>query len=415
MNCSSRTAHGPKHLPQTTQAFSATQAAWRFFSNESVTLNKLIAPLRQLGCDGCDKSESKFVLLAHDFCKLKYGNQTRRKLDLVQLTHEHDIGYELTTSLLIEANTGIELAPMQIQLKTASKVHSASAGELEVNAHRLDRLEPILDEASDWGLERRIVHVIDREADCLGRFRSWHAKGHLFLVRCDDRRVLHQGKPVLLSELNEQFDQDFKFQASGKAKYHGRTVNREVAEAEIILHRPHREVIDGESKTIQGEPIAVRAVFVRLVDSKDYILAEWMLLTNVPADEAEAAEIGTWYYFRWRIETFFKLLKSHGHELEYWQQKTGLGIAKRLLVAAMACVVVKQLEAAKTEAAMKFRNYLIRLSGRQMKYGVEHTSPALLAGYYVHLTMTHFLEENDITIDELKSLEKHSLKELQLV
>ena len=81
----------------------------------------------------------------------------------------------------------------------------------------------------------------------------------------------------------------------------------------------------------------------------------------------------------------------------------------------MACVVVKQLEAAKTEAAMKFRNYLIRLSGRQMKYGVEHTSPALLAGYYVHLTMTHFLEENDITIDELKSLEKHSLKELQLV
>lgn len=394
---------------------SASQAAWRFFANERVTLGKLMEPLRQLGREGCRDSKSSFVLLAHDWCKLGYGNQTGRKRDLAQLTHEHDIGYDLTTALLVEADAGIMLAPMQIHLKTADAVHSTGTQSPQLDDHHLDQIEPTMDEVADWGLERKVVHVIDREADSLGRLRSWHAKGHLFLIRCDDRRVQCNGESVLLSELNERFDRDCQFQDAGKARYHGKKVRREVAEAQVILDRPHSAVVDGKKKTVLGKPIAVRAVFVRLVDAKGWILAEWMLLTNVPAEEADAAEVGKWYYFRWRIESFFKLLKSHGHELEYWQQESGLAIAKRLLVAAMACMVVKQLEASKSEAAAKFRRYLIRLSGRRMKHQVEYTAPALLAGYYVHLTMTDYLEQSELTINELKSLEKIALKELQLV
>lgn len=415
MNSSSRTAHGPRSLPEIGKATTASQATWRFFANESVTLEKLVEPLRQLGHEGCRNSASAFVLLAHDWCKLGFGNQTRQKRDLVQLTHEHDIGYDLTTSLLIEAETGITLAPMQIHLKTADAVHSTGIHKPQCKDHHLDQLEPTMDEAAVWGLERKVVHVIDREADSLGRLRSWHAKGHLFLVRCDDRRVRCNSESVLLSELNDRFDREYRFEDAGKARFQGKKVRREVAETNVILHRPHSEVVNGVKKQVVGEPIEVRAVFVRLVDADGYIVAEWTLLTNVPLNEADASEIGKWYYFRWRIESFFKLLKSHGHELEYWQQKTGHAIAKRLLVSAMACVVVKQLEAAESEAAAEFRKYLIRLSGRRMKHGVEFTAPALLAGYYVHLTMTQYLTENEITIDELKALEKNVLEDLQLV
>lgn len=415
MNSSTRAAHGPRSLPEIGKATTASQAAWRFFANERVTLDKLIEPLRQVGREGCSNSASPFVLLAHDWCKLGYGNQTRQKRDLVQLTHEHDIGYDLTTSLLVEADMGITLAPMQIHLKTAEAVHCTGTHEPQCEDHHLDQLEPIMDQVDDWGLERKVVHVIDREADSLGRLRSWNAKGHLFLVRCDDRRVMCEGESVLLSDLNDCFDREYRFEDAGKARFHGKKVRREVAETSVILHRPHSEVVNGKKKQVVGEPIKVRAVFVRLVDAEGYIVAEWTLLTNVPADEADAAEIGKWYYFRWRIESFFKLLKSHGHELEYWQQETGLAIAKRLLVAAMACVVVKQLEASESEAASEFRKYLIRLSGRRMKHGVEFTAPALLAGYYVHLAMTQYLDENKITIDELKTLEKTAMKDLQLV
>ncbi|MCX7066381.1 MAG: transposase [Methylococcales bacterium] len=61
------------------------------------------------------------------------------------------------------------------------------------------------------------------------------------------------------------------------------------------------------------------------------------MITNVPA--VEASEIALWYYWRWKIERFFKRLKSAGQNLESWQQETGLAIAKRLLVVSMACVL----------------------------------------------------------------------------
>jgi hypothetical protein len=54
-----------------------------------------------------------------------------------------------------------------------------------------------------------------------------------------------------------------------------------------------------------------------------------------------AAKIGDpYYYWRWRIESDVTLLKSHGQQLEHWQQETGDAIFRRLLVATMACVTV---------------------------------------------------------------------------
>lgn len=409
MNGSTRAAHGPRALPELTQAATACQAAWRFLNNERVTLQALVEPLRKVGRDGCRESESPFVLLAHDWCKVNYASHASKK-DLLQLTHETDVGYDLTSALLIEAHTGVSLAPMQIHLKTGKGIHSTAKRPPKRSDHHLDQLLPTMEEAEGWGLERRVVHVIDREANSLGRLRAWHDRGHLFLVRCDDRRVRCNGKSVLLSELNEQFDRECEFKDVGKAFHQGKAVRREVAEAKVVLHRQHSETRNGKKVRVSGKAIEVRAVFVRLIDKKGYIVAEWTLLTNVPAGEADAVEIGKWYYWRWRIESFFKLLKSAGHEMEYWQQTTGKAIARRLLIAAMACVIVNRLEASDSPAAEKLRKYLIQLSGRQMKYGRESTSPALLAGYFVLLAMTEFLEQNDVSLDELKTLANKSFE-----
>lgn len=393
------------------EAATASQAVWRFLNNDRVTLQTLVEPLRKVGRDGCRQSESPFVLLAHDWCKLNYASHASKK-DLLQLTHETDVGYDLSTALLIEAHTGVTLAPVQVHLKTGKKVHSTAKRPPKLSDHHLDQLEPTMDEADKWDLQRRVVHIIDREADSLGRFRSWDAKGHLFLVRCDDRRVRWNGRSILLSEINERFHEECEFKDVGKARFHGKSVRREVAEAKVVLHRQHKETRNGEQVFVSGKAIQVRAVFVRLVDNKGYIVAEWMLLTNVSAEEADAAEIGKWYYWRWRIESFFKLLKSAGHEIEYWQQTRGKAIARRLLIAAMACIVVARLQASESSAAARFRRYLVKLSGRQMKYGQESTGPALLAGYFVLLSMTQFLAENDVSLEELEDLADQSFQDV---
>ena len=47
------------------------------------------------------------------------------------------------------------------------------------------------------------------------------------------------------------------------------------------------------------------------------LLSTWYLLTNVDAASAEL--VALWYYWRWNIESYFKLMKSAGMELDHWQ------------------------------------------------------------------------------------------------
>ena len=96
-----------------------------------------------------------------------------------------------------------------------------------------------------------------------------------------------------------------------------------------------------------------------------------------------------------RIESYFKLLKSAGHELEHWQQESAEAFARRLVVASMACVLVWRLARSKAPQADELRRVLIQLSGRQMKRGKPFTEPALLAGLWVLLSMLALLEQHD--------------------
>jgi hypothetical protein len=387
-----------------TKAASQAQAMYRFLNNESVKPSTLIEPLQQAAREGCSKSESPFVLIMHDWCKIDFKNHKSKK-DLLQVTHEYDIGYDLTASIAVDAIGGIVLAPVSMHLRTKNRLLSTATNPPKRSAHHLNQILPTMDEIDQLDLGRRPIHVIDREADSLGHFRDWFPQKHLYVVRCDDRRVEHDGESVLLSEINEKLDQNLLFQPAGKALYHGKKVRREVAEVDVILKGRHRTRVNGKQIETVGVPVPLRAVIVRLVDSEDYILAEWMLLTNVPKSEADAATIGKWYYFRWRIESFFKLLKSAGHELEYWQQTTGKAILCRLLIASMACVYVWQLQRDKSEEAGLLRQKLMKLSGRQTKHGVKSTPTAMLAGWYSMMAMMSLLE-SETSLEDLRQLVK---------
>jgi hypothetical protein len=131
------------------------------------------------------------------------------------------------------------------------------------------------------------------------------------------------------------------------------------------------------------------------------LLAQWLLLSNVPA-AVSAETIAVWYYWRWRIESYYKLLKGAGQALEDWQQESGRAIAKRLLVASMACVVIWRLARPIQPETIALRRLLVRLSGRQMKRNRPFTAPAMLAGFQALLAMLDVLEEYDV--QELRHL-----------
>jgi Transposase DDE domain len=387
-------AAGVASLPSTRTAFAATQAAWRFLNNDRVPLPALVEPLREAGRSQVEALESRFTLVVHDWSKLKF-NQPKRKRDLLQLTHATDVGYELMTALLVSADDGTPLAPMEIHLETADGVLSTRDPAPKQVPHQ-DQILETMRASRLWKLTKSLLHVIDREADSVDHYRQWDGEGFKFLVRADDRRVNWFGKSLLLTEIRRSLRRRKAFsKVTEDAKYQGRPAELWVAETDVILDRPAKKNVRGKRFERAGRPLPLRYIVVQLRDGTGRVLAEWMLLTNAPK-RATAEHLARCYYWRWQIESYHKLLKSHGQQLEQWQQATGIAIARRLLVASMACVLVWQLEADDSEEAKELKDIVIRLSGRQMKSDHPHTAPALLAGLWVLLSMLELLEYKDL-------------------
>ena len=85
-------------------------------------------------------------------------------------------------------------------------------------------------------------------------------------------------------------------------------------------------------------------------------------------------------------------MKSAGHQLEAWQQESALAIAKRLLVASMACVTVWAIAADESQEVVELRGFLVKLSARQMRHQRTVTHPALLAGLWVFLSLFELMQ-----------------------
>ena len=114
-----------------------------------------------------------------------------------------------------------------------------------------------------------------------------------------------------------------------------------------------------------GQPLPARLVVNRRIGADGNLLAEWYLLSNLGLEVA-GQRLALRYYWRWIIESYFKLLKGGGNQLDNWQQKSGEAVFKRLLIASQACAVSWRLMRAMGEIAEQTRDFLVRRSGRQI-------------------------------------------------
>jgi hypothetical protein len=207
---------------------------------------------------------------------------------------------------------------------------------------------------------------------------------------------------------------------AGVVEFRGRPARQFVAETPVVPARPARtHRVDPRTgraahRNVAGDPLPLRLVVSEVRDdAAGRVPARWLLLTDLPPS-VPAATVARWYYWRWRIEGYHKLLKGAGQQVESWQQETAAALARRLLVAAMACVVVWRLARGDRPAAAELRGVLVRLSGRQMRRGAGapgFAEPALLAGLGVLVPMLVLLEREDL--DRLRTLARDALPDLR--
>lgn len=361
---------------------SFAQKLWRFCIDPRVEESALIEPMHEAVRDEVTRRPG--VLLAvHDWSTLSFGSH-HAKTDRAILTHATDVGYDLATVLMVRGDDGAPIAPVVVSLEAATSVYSTCEEAHPLNMCHVDQVLGNMKYTKAQEFAPTVVHVIDREADSVNHWRQWSGDGHLAVVRGDSRKVLHQGEKTELKLIADRLRDTDSLKDTRAVLYHGRKARQYIGEAEVVLYRPGTRNVGGGNKVdVPGPPLTLRLIVSEVRDLDGKLLTRWLLLTNVPAELADAATVALWYYFRWQIESLHKLLKSSGWQLEEWLQRNGGRIMIKLLLALGACVSVWALERRDDPESIVFQKLLMNLSGRQTKRNRSITTSGLLAGLWV--------------------------------
>jgi hypothetical protein len=411
LSCLHAVAAGLRALPDVADSFAATQAAWRFYANARVTLPQLAQPLIDCARTHIPQACGEYLLVALDWSGLHFDHVN--KPDRVELFHNADLGYELFTALALSDIDGRPLAPLALDLRAGAGLHTTRSKSLLPVPSQLDTLKPMMDHVAGLDLGKTPVFIIDREGDSVGHQRQLQSDGRLFLIRANDSpRVFWNDQQMPLRQAAKALTDQEPLKEAGSVLFKGTPAHQYVGQTRVIIRRParmHRTSGTGKPRrkrhhNVAGEPLTLRLIVSEIRDDQGHILATWLLLSNLP-ESVSAAQVAWWYYWRWQIESFHKLIKGAGLHVEQWQQESAGALARRLLVAAMALTWVWQLARDQRREAHQMQRVLVGLSGRQMKRGKEKktfTIPALLAGLGVLMPMLCLLEQ--YPLQELRTL-----------
>ena len=139
LNSADSVAAGIRALPGVRQAFASTQAAWRFYGNDRITLAQLAEPLIESGREALAEPQVHYALIAHDWSHLDYSEHGSKK-DRTALGCKNLFGYELATALLISDQTGAPLSVLCQSLLATDGLHSTRHEEILSEMSQLDEL-----------------------------------------------------------------------------------------------------------------------------------------------------------------------------------------------------------------------------------------------------------------------------------
>jgi hypothetical protein len=391
VNCVPSLAAGMKSLPSGPSSLADTQALWRFLNNPGVSPVDLSMPLLEMTRKGIAQNCDAYGLAVHDWSRLNFRTH-HSKLDRVRMTHDLDVGYELQSTVMVADRDGLPICAPAQNLRTACGLLSSRQAQIQKDIPHLDELSQRMAWLERQALGRPLVHIIDREADSVGHLRQWSAQGSLWLLRVKEGgRVKYQNASVKLREVAAALS----YEQARQVQYKGAAAVQWIASTSVVLARAARpsggDARGRRKPAVKGAPLRARLVVSQVCDEAGKVLAQWYLLSNVP-DEVDAPTLALWYYWRWNIESYFKLLKGAGQQVEHWEQESGAAIFKRLLIAAQACALARRLLSQQDEYAEQTRAFLVRLSGRQMKRKQPVTASALLAGMYMLFAISETLE-----------------------
>ena len=339
--------HPGKSLPTAFQDWSNTKAAYRFFSNENVSEDKILeghfaaSALRIRATDGP-------ILILQDTTEFSFKRAEPEKVGFIGTScgrkmkdgrhQSHTIcGMRLHVSLAVTPE-GLPLGLTAAKFWSRDKFKGTRALKRKINPTRVPIEQK---ESMRWldnmrlstelsGAPERCVHIGDRESDIYELYCLAEDLGTNFLVRSCVDRLTEDGDTTvskMMATIQASGTHEIRFRdAQGKGqravlsiRHATMTVRPPIGKQKKYRHQQFQIIHAGELSPPEGRA----PVF-------------WKLITNLPvATHADAVHKLEWYALRWKIETFFRTLKT-GCRIEELRLATADRLANCI---ALCCVV----------------------------------------------------------------------------
>jgi len=299
-------------INQACEDWADAKAAYRFFDNEKVTPDRILAPHRQRTVERM--AYHPLVLAVQDTTFLNYTHHPKTEgLGAIGVKNQAQCGFGLHSTLAVLPD-GRSLGLLTQAVLTRVEGQPA---------HRPEecRLLPIEEKESYRWLQAfeqtlalspagvQVITVCDREADIYEMFDLARTQNAALLVRAwSDRALLEAEVRRLWPKVTGQpIVGHLTVRITGNKARPARQANISVRFVSVTLRPPWRP------NGLKLPAITLNAIYVREedppVDVEEPI--EWMLLTNTPVTSSEEAEqVIRWYCCRWQVEVFHKVLKS---------------------------------------------------------------------------------------------------------
>lgn len=329
-------------VPLACQDWANTKAAYRFFANDRVTEEDILAghfrsTRERFGGVGGT------MLVLHDTTQLSYRRENIGLLHRGRKDRAHPLGnrplcgLSIHSSLVLTA-AGLPLGLAAVKFWTRQAFKGTNALRRKINPTRVPIAEK---ESLRWllnlqhaaallGEPDRCIHLADREGDIYELFCTAPQAGTHFLIRSCANRRAGDGTTRIEAELAEGC-------VKGTHRLEVRDRHGHATEALLELRYRRVRLLPPVAQQKAYAPVEVTVIYAQergVPKNRERI--EWKLLTDLPVGTAdEAIEKLRWYALRWKIEVFHKILKS-GCQVE----QSGLRTAERLVRLVAVCCIL---------------------------------------------------------------------------
>jgi hypothetical protein len=309
-------------IPLVCQDWANTKAAYRFFSNEKVSEEDILAGHFQSTRERFAATDGPALIL-HDTTEFSYQ---REKPALIGMITSSNCGRDqagrakmrticgiMMHSSLAVTTEGLPLGLAAIKFWTRKKFKGCNALKKKINPTRV----PIEEKESIRWLENlsqstellaapaRCVLIGDRESDIYELFCTARQIGTHFLVRTCVDRLAGDGGHTIAREISAA-------PIMGMHRVDVKNDKGNVSEAVLEIKYRRIRVLPPIGKQKQYPALSLTVIHAcERVKPEDREKITWKLITDLPVETlADAIEKLDWYAMRWKIETFHKIMKS---------------------------------------------------------------------------------------------------------